>query len=125
MIQTEEKKIVLWKTTYKLPVTVLTGFHYVFLMNLFLCLESVVVLNIPYWGAGVQPWTLGSGHKEFSCSQERDGGHKILSVRISVVDPDPHQSGKLDLDPHKSENLYQDLHQFTDDKPKCMEYEPI
>ncbi len=86
-----------------------------FLMNLFLCSESVVVLNIPYWGAGVQPWTLGSGHKEFACNQERDGGHKILSVRISVVDPDPHQSDKLD----------QDLHQFTDDKPKCMEYEPI
>jgi hypothetical protein len=88
LIQTEEKKNVLWKTTYKLPVTVFTGFHYVFLMNLFLCLESVVVLNIPYWGAGVQPWTLGSGHKEFACSQERDEGHKILSVRISVEDPD-------------------------------------
>ena len=27
--------------------------------------ESVVVLNIPYWGAGVQPWCLGSGHKDF------------------------------------------------------------
>jgi len=27
--------------------------------------ESVVVLNIPYWGAGVRPWTLGSGHAAF------------------------------------------------------------
>ena len=29
-------------------------------------LESVVILNIPYWGAGVKPWELGSGHKEFN-----------------------------------------------------------
>ncbi len=90
-------------------------------VNLFLCSESVVVLNIPYWGAGVQPWTLGSGHKEFACSQERDGGHKILSVRINVVDPDLHQSVKLDLDPHQSDQLDQDPHQFADDKPKCMD----
>ena len=34
------------------------------------------------------------------------------------LDPDPHprQSDKLDPDP--------DSHQFADDKPKCMEYEP-
>ncbi len=31
----------------------------------------------------------------------------------SVVDPDPNHFGTLD--PHK----------FADDKPKCMEYEPI
>ena len=24
-------------------------------------IEGVCVLNIPYWGAGVQPWTMGSG----------------------------------------------------------------
>ena len=24
-------------------------------------IESVVVLNIPYWGAGVKPWLLGNG----------------------------------------------------------------
>jgi hypothetical protein len=46
------------------------------------------------------------------------------------VDPDPHQSDKLDPDPdqHQSEklDLDSDPHQFTDDKPKkCMEYEPI
>jgi len=29
-------------------------------------IESVVILNIPYWGAGVKPWELGSGHKEFN-----------------------------------------------------------
>jgi len=28
-------------------------------------IESVVILNIPYWGAGVQPWYLGSAHKDF------------------------------------------------------------
>lgn len=27
-------------------------------------LESVVVLNIPNWGAGVRPWELGSGGHE-------------------------------------------------------------
>jgi hypothetical protein len=31
--------------------------------------------------------------------------------------PDPHQSDKLDLE--------LDPHQFSDGKPKCMEYEPI
>ena len=32
-------------------------------------------------------------------------------------DPDLHQSDKLDLEPDL------DLHQFADDKPKCIEYE--
>ena len=32
-------------------------------------IESVVILNIPFWGAGVQPWTLGTGHKSFACEQ--------------------------------------------------------
>ncbi len=38
-------------------------------------------------------------------------------MTTSVADPDSHQSDKLDpdLDPHK----------FADDKPKCMEEEPI
>jgi hypothetical protein len=37
------------------------------------------------------------------------------------MDPDPH------LDPHQSDKLGPDPdpHQFADDKPKCMEYEPI
>ena len=29
-------------------------------------IESVVVLNIACWGAGVRPWTLGSGHRDFN-----------------------------------------------------------
>jgi hypothetical protein len=33
------------------------------------------------------------------------------------LDPDPHQCNKLETDP--------DPHQFADDKPKCMEYEPL
>jgi hypothetical protein len=43
------------------------------------------------------------------------------------VDPglDPHQSDKLDPHTHQSDNLDPDPHQFADDKPKCMEYEPI
>jgi hypothetical protein len=41
-----------------------------------------------------------------------------IRIRINVIpklDPDPDQSDKLDPDPR----------QFTDDKPKCMENEPI
>merc|ERR1719481_35049 len=32
-------------------------------------IESVVILNIPFWGAGVRPWELGSGHQDFNFSQ--------------------------------------------------------
>jgi hypothetical protein len=54
-------------------------------------------------------------------------------------DPEPHNFGNLDLhphkknqdphlDPHQSDKLDPepdpDLHQFADDKPKCMEYDP-
>jgi hypothetical protein len=46
------------------------------------------------------------------------------------VNPDPHQIIKferLDPDPHQSDNLDPDPdpHQFADDKPKCVKYEPI
>ncbi len=44
-------------------------------------------------------------------------------------DPDPHQRNKLDPDPdphpHQSDKLDPDPHEFADDKPKCMENEPI
>jgi hypothetical protein len=50
----------------------------------------------------------------------------LLSSISSIVDPDPHQSDKLNPDPgqQQSEKLDPDSdpHQFTDDKPKCMEY---
>jgi hypothetical protein len=36
-------------------------------------------------------------------------------LKSSFVDPDPHQIEGQDPVPH----------QFADDKPKCMEYEPI
>jgi hypothetical protein len=40
----------------------------------------------------------------------------VTQIRIRIKqDPDPHQSDKLNLDPH----------QFADNKPKCMEFEPI
>jgi hypothetical protein len=41
------------------------------------------------------------------------------------MDPDPHESDKLDPDTHQSEKMDPDPYQFTDGKPKCMEYEPI
>jgi hypothetical protein len=41
------------------------------------------------------------------------------------VNSDPHHFGNLD--PHQSDNVdpEPDPHQFTDEKPKCLEYEPI
>jgi hypothetical protein len=39
--------------------------------------------------------------------------------QIKIRDPHPHQSNKLDLEPDP------DPHRFADDKPKCMEFEPI
>jgi hypothetical protein len=41
-------------------------------------------------------------------------GSETLPVSY-VVDPDPHLSDKLDPDPHL----------IQDDKPNCMEYDPI
>jgi hypothetical protein len=43
----------------------------------------------------------------------------------SVADPDPHQIERQDLHPSQSDKLDPDPHQVADDKPKCMEYEPI
>jgi hypothetical protein len=42
------------------------------------------------------------------------------------LDPDPYQTEKLDLDPdlHQRDKLDLDPHQFADDTPNCMEYEP-
>jgi hypothetical protein len=43
---------------------------------------------------------------------------------VAVPDPPhPHQIKIRTLDPHQSDKL--DPHQFTDEKPKCMEYETI
>jgi hypothetical protein len=43
------------------------------------------------------------------------------------MDPDPHQIDRLDPDPNLIDRLDpdKDPHQFADDKPKCLEYEPI
>ncbi len=43
------------------------------------------------------------------------------------MDPDSHQSEKLDPDPdlHQSDKLDPDPHQLSDDKSKCMECEPV
>ena len=57
-------------------------------------------------------------------SQDPDlGGYVQFSV--SVAHPDPHQIERKDPDPHQSDKLYPDPHQFADDKPQCIEYEPI
>jgi hypothetical protein len=64
-------------------------------------------------------------------SNQKDPGKE------AVVDPDPHHFGNLDPHPHQIKSririkIYKlvpepdsDPHQFTDVKPKCMEYEPI
>jgi hypothetical protein len=52
-----------------------------------------------------------------------------LFLRYNQWAVDPHHFGNLDpdpqLDPHQSHKLDPDPHQFADDKPNCMEYEPV
>jgi hypothetical protein len=43
----------------------------------------------------------------------------FASTSYKNQEPNPHQNYKLDPEPDP------DPHQFADDKPKCMEYEPI
>jgi hypothetical protein len=38
---------------------------------------------------------------------------------------DPHQIERQDPDPFQSDKLDPDPHQLADDKPKCVEDEPI
>ena len=45
--------------------------------------ESVVILNIPCWGAGVRPWTLGSDHKLFPEPSINDGFLEVFCVYSS------------------------------------------
>ncbi len=55
----------------------------------------------------------------------------LLGIIISVADPYPHQTERQDPDPdpHQSDKLDPDTdphpHKFADEKPKCIEYEPI
>jgi hypothetical protein len=55
-------------------------------------------------------------------------GMITTSPEASVADPDPHQRDKLDPDPYQSDKTdpdpYLDPHEFADEKPKCLEYEP-
>lgn len=46
-------------------------------------LESVVILNIPSWGAGVRPWTLGYHHKDFPEPRISDGKLEVFAVASS------------------------------------------
>jgi hypothetical protein len=60
----------------------------------------------------------------------------VLWIRIRIRIPDLHGSASFgNLDPHPDSHPHQsdkldpeldpDPHQFADDKPKCMEFEPI
>ena len=46
-------------------------------------LESLVVLNIPSWGAGVRPWELGSGAGEYDPAKVDDGRLEVFAVYSS------------------------------------------
>merc|ERR1712025_235274 len=46
-------------------------------------IEAVVVLNIPCWGAGVRPWELGSGLKDFPCSPSLN----IAQMQVGLSEP--------------------------------------
>ena len=43
-------------------------------------IESVVVLNIPCWGAGVRPWSLGQGHENFPPPSMSDTKLEVFCV---------------------------------------------
>ena len=45
--------------------------------------ESVVILNIPCWGAGVRPWTLGQDHKNFPKPAINDGCLEVFCIYSS------------------------------------------
>jgi hypothetical protein len=60
-----------------------------------------------------------------SASNERwDPDPDLYPHQSDKLDPDPHKSDELDPDP-QSDKLDPDPHQFSDDKQKSMEYEPI
>lgn len=43
-------------------------------------IESVVVLNIPFWGGGVKPWDLGTGHSQYRPQSYDDGLLEVFCV---------------------------------------------
>ena len=65
-------------------------------------IEAVVVLNIPCWGAGVRPWELGSGLKDFPCSPSlNDAKLEVFCVyssfhiaQMQVGLSEPHRVGQ-------------------------------
>jgi hypothetical protein len=78
-------------------------------------------------GSSAQPdhYTMGHSSRKQCCGSGSASfwlpGSSSGSTSASNKNPDPH------MDPHHRDMLYPepDPHQFTDDKPKCMEYEPI
>lgn len=64
-------------------------------------IESVVVLNIPCWGAGVKPWTLGTGHANFPPCSYNDKKLEVFCVyssfhiaQMQVGLSEPHRLGQ-------------------------------
>jgi len=64
-------------------------------------IESVVILNIPCWGAGVRPWSLGSEHKNFPEPTISDGLLEVFCVyssfhiaQMQVGLSEPHRIGQ-------------------------------
>eukprot|EP00095_Tigriopus_kingsejongensis_P001109 maker-scaffold622_size123092-snap-gene-0.19 protein:Tk01109 transcript:maker-scaffold622_size123092-snap-gene-0.19-mRNA-1 annotation:"diacylglycerol kinase epsilon" len=63
--------------------------------------ESVVILNIPCWGAGVRPWELGQGHEHFPIPSFNDRKLEVFCVyssfhiaQMQVGISEPHRIGQ-------------------------------
>ena len=64
-------------------------------------IESVVILNIPCWGAGVRPWELGSDHANYPRPSINDGQLEVFCVyssfhiaQMQVGISEPHRIGQ-------------------------------
>ncbi|XP_059098066.1 diacylglycerol kinase epsilon-like [Tigriopus californicus] len=64
-------------------------------------IESVVILNIPCWGAGVRPWELGQGHEHFPVPSFSDHKLEVFCVyssfhiaQMQVGISEPHRIGQ-------------------------------
>lgn len=64
-------------------------------------IESVVILNIPCWGAGVRPWELGSDHVNYPVPSTNDGKLEVFCVyssfhiaQMQVGISEPHRIGQ-------------------------------
>lgn len=62
-------------------------------------IESVVILNIPCWGAGVRPWELGQGHEQFPVPSFSDQKLEVFCVyssfHIAQMQVSPPENGRV------------------------------